>query len=274
MNKELHAKIWLHPEHAPIVELEFGDAINEDADQEHSPHHIGHDVYKSLGEFKPSKLDHTTVAKEFHEHLAKHGFYSHSDVHPLVRSPKDNEHLSTWGKITTGRAKHEGWHSDSTSSANETKHPLVGVWSTKHGTHIRRAGEEHRIQDASKDGHVTVFDDTKAQHKASGHHDRWFVRGHNIRRFHPEHGLTVPGSKGKADQHFQPHEVHKYVAAKKESRSRFHENMKNWLKDNKGHKNYEKAHAFVKEHYPHLIKEQVDYRKLIFEKIYNARVVE
>jgi hypothetical protein len=239
----------------PIVQLKTHLEEHED---------LGGDAYKVLGEFKPSSLDHKTIQKEFHHHLAKHGFYSHSDVHPLVRSPKDNEHLTHWGKITSGRAKHEGWHSDSTGDKTQND-KLVGVWSTKHSTKIRRAGEHGEIHHASQAGHTTVFDDRKAQHKASGHNDRWFVRAQNIRKI-PKQGLTLPGSKGKPDRHFEHHQIHQYVAAKKHSRERFQKNMQNWLHANKSHKHYAAAHDFVKQHYPHLMREHVERNDLLREK--------
>jgi hypothetical protein len=259
----LHGHVWLHPTKKPIVELSKGKL------EENTELPIDNDVYKVLGKFKPSSLNHKTIAKEIHHHLAKHGYYSHSDVHPLVRSPKDNEHLSHWGKMTSGRAKSEGWHSDSTG--DKTQHDkTVGVWSTKHSTKIRRTGEHEAIKDASKPGHVTLFNDKTAQHKASGHHDRWFLRAHNIRKI-PEHGLTIPGSKGKPTKHFEHKDIGSYVKAKKDSRDRFHENMKKWLRKNKKHRNYEKAHAFVKEHYGHLLKETVfnghNLTEMIMEKL-------
>ena len=239
--------IWLHPKHEPILKLARTHNVNEDFDLP------GNDVYHVLSRFKPSSLDHKTIAREIHEHLAKHGYYSHSSTHPLVRSPRDNENLIRWARVSTGRkAKHEGFHRDFTGDKRQSKDSMVGVWSTNNPTQISR-GDDTPVPAASKAGHVTVFNDRIAKHKASEVSNRWFVRAHNIRKI-PENGQVTIGKKTfnlKSKAGFSD-----YVNSKKASRKRFHENIKKWLKDpkNQTKQRYAAAKSFVRRNYRHLLK--------------------
>lgn len=222
-----------------------------------------HEFHKVLSKFKPSKLDHDTIQKELHHHLAKHGLYSHSDRHPLIRNPAENKHLVDWSRVTAHKeAKHVGWHSDTTGNPETTKgNHHVAVWSTQHPTHIRDAelgkhghddnGRPKQRPGGTKpehgggkiehpDGHVVVFNDVRAQHKASDNkdsHDRWFARIHNVRKI-PEKGFTIPSEKG--ETHFGK-DIHSYVAAKKATRGRPKEAVTGWLAKNGKHKSYDKA---------------------------------
>ena len=230
-----------------------------------------HEFHKVLSKFKPSKLDHETIQNELHHHLAKHGLYSHSERHPLVRSPDENKHLVDWSRVTAHKeAKHVGWHSDTTGNPETTKgNHHVAVWSTTHPTHIRdaelgkhghtesgvakqRPGGTSKANDGGKieheDGHVVVFNDVRAQHRASDNkdsHDRWFARIHNVRKI-PKTGLPIPSPKGGETNHGT--DVAAYAAAKKPTRDRPKESVTNWLARNEKHKNYGKALEHAKKY--------------------------
>jgi hypothetical protein len=225
----IHVVLMLHPTKPPTIHYikknEDGESlISEEilderqyAPKEHK--HIDNDEgHKMLGEFKPSKLDHHTITKEFHEHLHKHGYYSFAPAHPLVLSPHEQKFKSEFKRKVTGRTpKHEAPHRDGGFGGKGMGYVgrHVALWSTQGSTHIFNDKGE-RIHHATKDGHVTVIDDSKVKHASSGHHDRWFVRAHEIKKIPKHHGLMIPTPNGGNPKKFG-HDIEAYHKAKKKS---------------------------------------------------------
>lgn len=212
---ELH----LHPHDPPIVHIIKKGALKEWQYHPHEAEGEHHDVhlYKHLGKFKPSSLDHHTITKEFHEHLAKHGYYSHAPSHPMVLSPKEQHFKSEFKKRVSpiGKAQHERPHHDAGyGPKTKTVGRYNALWSTKGSTHVFHNDKNERIHAATKDSHVTVIDDKAVRHAASGHHDRWFVRASEIRKI-PRGGITAPTKSGK-EQHFG-HDINSYINSKRAS---------------------------------------------------------
>jgi hypothetical protein len=181
--------------------------------------HLGGHMYKVLGEFHPSKLDHHTITKEFHEHLHKHGYYAYTNSHPLVMSPKEQHFKAAFKeKAFKGKgAKFERPHHDGGFGGKGTGKMgrFTALWSTKGSTHVFH-NDNKRIPEASKDSHTTIINDQKVKHAASGEKDRWFIRQGEIKKL-PKHGLMLPPEKpGGAPRRFG-HDVEAYYAAKKKS---------------------------------------------------------
>lgn len=208
-------EMYMHNALPPSVILHRKDkSIKEKLWKPDEPDHLDGHAYKVLGEFKPSKLDHDTISKEIHEHLAKHGYYSHSPVHPLVMSPEEQTFKSEFKRRFFGKKpSHEAPHHDGGRGGPRTGYMgrHTAVWSTHGPTHIFHPGTKERIPHATLPGHTTVFNDEKVMHAASGERNRWFLRLGEIRKI-PSTGLQSPTRSGKVKQF--GNDVQSYIHSK------------------------------------------------------------
>lgn len=196
-------------------------------------------LHKIIGKFTPSSYDHDTIAKEFHHHLFKHGYYMHTHSHPLVMSPKDQKFKSEFKKriARTDRGKkmseHELPHHDGspTREAMPGKSVMgryVGLWSTRGSTKVydksaKDLGAEP-IKGATKDHHVSIINDKEVKHAASGEMNRWFLRAGEIRKI-PKSGLVSPSGKKYGS------DIHSYVADKKHNKPKHYRNVHDYFNE-------------------------------------------
>lgn len=212
-------EIHLHEKKSPVVILTKNGNLMEKMYHKNEGDHIDGKLYKVLGKFKPTSLDHQTIMKEFHHHLYKHGYYAHSPTHPLVMSPKEQAFKSELKGLASksGVGKHERPHRDGGSGSSRfTMSRHVALWSTKGSTHIF-TDKNKRIPQASIDGRTTIVNDEKAKHAASGERDRWFLRQAEIRKLPPK-GLHLPGKGGKV--HHYGDDIDTYVLHKEAYKSK------------------------------------------------------
>lgn len=234
--KSFHVEMHLHPTEDPIVKLVNGRGImSEKQYHKNEEEHIGGELYKILGKFKPTSLNHDIITHEFHQHLYNHGYYSHSPTHPLVMSPEEQKFKSEFKHRTTrsGLVGHEVPHHDGgKGQPGQTMGRHVAVWSTKGPTHIF-TNKNERIKQATKAGHTTIFNDEKVKHAASGEHDRWFLRAGEIRKI-PETGLQGP-VKGHGVKQYGK-DISSYIMHKKPNVSKIRRDVLEWHKKNQNHK--------------------------------------
>lgn len=209
-----------HPPHV-IVVSHHGGALHEKQYIEKEQDHLGGHLYKVLGHFQPSKLDHDTITKEFHEHLHKHGYYAFTPSHPLVMSPKEQHFKAAFkDKAFKGKgAKFEKPHHDLGFGGKGTGRAgrFTALWSTKGSTHIfhheNSPTPNARYHEAEKAGHVAIINDKAVRHAASGEKDRWFIRQGEVKKI-PKSGLVLRTKDGV--KHFG-HDLHSFMAAKTKS---------------------------------------------------------
>lgn len=195
-------------------------------------------LHKAVGKFSPSSLDHDTIAKEFHHHLFKHGYYMHTKSHPLVMSPKDQVFKSQFKKFTskTARGKevsqhelphHDGSPAKKAKPGQPTMGRYVGLWSTKGSTKVFDKDTNKHIKGATRDHHVSIINDKEVKHASSGEMNRWFLRAGEIRKI-PKSGLISPSGKRYGD------DIHSYVADKKHNAPKHQQNVRDYFNDKRG----------------------------------------
>lgn len=219
-NSAFHAELHIHPHHPPIVHIYHGPGPIDEKQYNPKEHdHLHGEAHKMIGEFKPSKLDHHTITKEFHEHLHKHGFYAFAPSHPLVLSPKEQKFKQEFKHRALGKtAKYEKPHHDGGFGGKGTGQMgrFTAVWSTKGPTKIYH-NDNKEIHGATQPHHVTVFNDQKVKHSASGENDRWFVRAGEIKKI-PKAGLLMRKTKAQGGGvHRFGNDIHSFIKAKKAS---------------------------------------------------------
>lgn len=182
---------------------------------------LGGDSHKILSQFHPSSWDHHTIAKEFHKHLHKNGYYMHTPTHPLVMSPKDQAFKSGFKrkqrevKGLPPDPTHEVPHHDGSinrkvdpKSKVGTMGKFVALWSSqKHlpsekqnpsgvSTKIYTKDKKEIGKQHERDSSVVVNNDSETKHSAGPEHNRWFIRAGEIRKI-PPGGISAPtGTKG------------------------------------------------------------------------------
>lgn len=196
-------------------------------------------LHKTIGKFTPSSYDHDTIAKEFHHHLYKHGYYMHTNSHPLVMSPKDQKFKSEFKKqiARTSRGKevsehelphHDGSPARAAKPGQHTMGRYVGLWSTRGSTNVYDKSAKDRsakpIKGATKDRHISIINDKEVKHAASGVTNRWFLRAGEIRKI-PKSGLVSPSGKKYGD------DIHSYVADKKHNEPKHHRNVRDYFNE-------------------------------------------
>lgn len=232
----------LHPNHPPIVHV-VRKALVTEGEGEDDPIHG--EAFRSLGEFKPSSLDHDTITHEFHKHLHKHGMYSSAPSHPMVLSPKQYKFKDEFKAKTSknGRVKHNIVHQDYGSGRlKDYPHPHIGVWSSREPTHLHHMSGG-RIHDASKDGHAVVFNDNKVKHRASDDNNRWFIHASDVRKI-PKEGLT--GHDGK---HYGK-DIEGYLKTNKPAQSKLRRNVLEFDKKEHGTAKHKEVMDWIKKEHP------------------------
>lgn len=257
--KSFHVEMHLHETEDPIVKLVRGRGImSEKQYHKNEAEHLGGKLFKILGKFKPTSLNHDVITHEFHKHLHDHGFYSHAPTHPMVMSPREQAFKSEFKHLTTrsGLVGHEIPHHDGgRGQGSSTMGRHVAIWSTRGPTHIF-TNDNKRIKTATKAGHTTVFNDEKVKHAASGVKNRWFLRAGEIRQI-PTSGLQGP-VKGHGVKQYGK-DFASYVMHKKPHVSRLHRDVLDWHKRNQKHKIGTPEHAehqqklgWIAENYPEM----------------------
>ena len=215
-------KLYFKPIHSHEVELYIhkhgidinsikSTKLNEKQYHSNELEHLDGELHKTLSEFKPSSLDHETIANEFHRHLHEHGYYAHTPNHPLVMSPEEQQFKSDFKTKTKKRVLHIMPHRDGGSgSATQTMGRFTALWSNKSPTIIYN-NQNKPIPGTSIDGHPTIIDDSKVKHGASANNNRWFLRQGEIRKI-PDTGLQVPTKTG--TKSFE-NDIDGYIGAKK-----------------------------------------------------------
>lgn len=229
---------------------------------------IDDNLHKVIGEFTPSSYDHDTIAREFHHHLYKNGYYMHTDSHPLVMGPADQAFKSGFKKqIARKRAgkevsAHELPHQDGSPSRNVPPGGLgigrfVGLWSTRGSTNVYpvdtkkdpKTGQLTKgpIEGATSDNYVSIIDDSRVKHAASGEINRWFLRAGEIRRIPPT-GLVSPSGKQYGN------DIESYINDKRHNLQKHRRDIKDYFNDRNGNKSTpeEKARTlqWIKDNHP------------------------
>ena len=235
--KTFHVEMYVHHKDKPVFRLLRGSTALSETYRENEHDTLEGDLHKIVGEFKPSSLDHKTITNELHAHLAKHGYHSAAASHPVVLSPREQRFKSEFKRKTIpGGGRHERPHSDGESIVDSSRY--VGVWSTRHPTHIfDKSGK--RIPEATRDGGVTIFNDKEMKHAASGKTDRWFARISDIRKT-PASGLstltTKPKKKKNAELEGKRSQIYgddlkSFIKSKKRNGDKLGKSVDTWHRD-------------------------------------------
>lgn len=204
------------------------------------------EMYQHLSTFKPSSFDHETITREFHQHLANHGLYMHTDTHPLVMSPKDQKFKSEFKKFTARTEKgkqfsaHELPHHDGSPGkvakpGAQTMGRFVGLWSTKGPTNVYDPKSGEQIKDASQAGKVTVINDEKVKHAASGETNRWFIRAGEIRKIPQSGSVNINGTRHKV-KNGKFVDMDSYIGSKKYNVPKHQQNVNDYFKNRRDYK--------------------------------------
>jgi hypothetical protein len=250
-----HVEAYFWPDKQPIFrilrteQVQLNEGPKKPYRSDEPTDTIDDHLHKTIGNFKPSSLDHQTIANEFHNHLAKHGYYMHSDSHPNVMSPKDQLFKAQFKRLTSTRKipQHEMPHQDGDITKKETPRMkgmgrFVGVWSTNDPTHIFHKKTGERIHGATSDGKVTIFNDSAVKHAASGETNRWFVRAGEIRR--------IPKNK-KIIYNDTEHNVKDFIKNKKWNTPRHQRDVTDYFKRDDVNKNKKReVLSWIKKNHP------------------------
>jgi hypothetical protein len=196
------------------------------------------ELHRVIGKFTPSKYDHDTIAREFHKHLFKNGYYMHTETHPLVMSPKDQRFKSEFKKAISkteyGKkvSQHELPHHDGSPAktavpGQPTMGRYVGLWSTKGSTAIFDKDTNKPIEGATVDNHVSIINDREVKHAASGEMNRWFLRAGEIRKI-PKGGLVSPSGRRYGN------DIDAYIADKRHNTPKHQQNVSDYFNDKRG----------------------------------------
>lgn len=177
---------------------------------------IGRDLYRDLGEFRPSEKSHAAIQHELPDFLARRGFVTASPQQIQVLSPIEQSFKRDFrlfrSKITGAKPElgylsphHDGRPRTPEDDEREAGRYSFGskvhmhnaMWSTAHPTKVYDAhgntgdatGNETLIPDASKPYHPTIINDRDTFHSASGRDDRWFARTNGIQRLNWKVGV-------------------------------------------------------------------------------------
>lgn len=244
-----------------VVVVSHHSSLHEKQYIEKEHEHLGGHLFKVLGHFQPSVLNHETITREFHHHLYKHGYYAFTPSHPLVMSPKEQKFKAEFkNKAFKGKgAKFEKPHHDLGFGGAGTGRAgrFTALWSTKGPTHIfthEKEGPAKQIHAASIPGHTTIINDKAVRHAASGELDRWFIRQGEVKRI-PKRGLILKTAHGV--KHFG-HDIEAFHNAKTPSRGGPRREVREWhlrqqkiaARTGKVDPHHQETMNWVKEHYP------------------------
>jgi hypothetical protein len=225
--KTFHVEMYVHHKDKPVFRLLRGSTALSEEYREHEHDALEGDLHKIVGEFKPSSLDHETITNELHAHLAKHGYHSAAASHPVVLSPREQKFKSEFkARTIPGGGRHEKPHSDGTGVKQSSRY--VGVWSTRGSTHIFNKNNK-RIPDATKDNHVTVFNDKEVKHAASGEHDRWFARIADVRKT-PASGLSTLSGGDSKNHSLHGNNLESFIKSKEPNGNKLDSDSSKWLR--------------------------------------------
>lgn len=185
---------------------------------------IGRDLYRDLGEFRPSEKSHAAITHELPDYLARRGFVTASPQQIQVLSPLEQSFKRDFrvfrSKITGApadlsylRPHHDGRprtpEDDERDASRNTPfgskvHMYNAMWSTAHPTKVfdahgnsgKATGDETPIKAASKAYHPVIINDRDTFHAASGHDDRWFARTNGVQRLNWKVGVPMYRSNG------------------------------------------------------------------------------
>lgn len=185
---------------------------------------IGRDLYRDLGEFRPSEKSHAAISHELPAYLAQRGFITASPqqiqvLSPIEQSfkrdfrlfrsklshyPADLDYLHPHhdGRVRT--ADDDARDANRNAPAGSKVHMHNVMYSTAHPTKVWDAhgnsgaatGDETPIRAASKAYHPVIINDRDTFHAASGHDDRWFARTNGVQRLNWKVGVPMYKANG------------------------------------------------------------------------------
>ena len=225
--KTFHVEMYVHHKDKPVFRLLRGSTALSETYRENEHDTLEGDLHKIVGKFKPSSLDHETITNELHAHLAKHGYHSAAASHPVVLSPREQKFKSEFKRKTIpGGGRHERPHNDGTGISDSSRY--VGVWSTRGSTHIFNKNNK-RIPDATKDNHITVFNDKEVKHAASGENDRWFARISDVRKT-PASGLSTLSGGDEKNHSIHGNNLESFIKSKEPNANKLDSDASRWLR--------------------------------------------